>query len=203
MKPAILASAILLAMPAAASAVIVNIDATHGFTYVPGGGSDPAPVPGEQIAFIGMPPTVSLAAGTYTITNATGKPGADPNLSAWCYNIYTQSWTWGFVIATSGGTVIDYESAGNGGSSQASVASQSAVQNFSSTLTLATPTVIAFTLRDYYVPDNAGGIALDIEPQSVVVPVPEPATWAMMLAGFGGLGAALRWRRTSLSAVTG
>jgi PEP-CTERM motif len=27
--------------------------------------------------------------------------------------------------------------------------------------------------------------------------VPEPATWAMMLAGFGGLGAAMRRRRVA------
>ena len=30
---------------------------------------------------------------------------------------------------------------------------------------------------------------------AIVTPVPEPATWAMMLAGFGGLGALLRRRR--------
>ena len=32
--------------------------------------------------------------------------------------------------------------------------------------------------------------------------VPEPATWAMMLAGIGGLGALLRRRRTSLALAT-
>jgi len=30
------------------------------------------------------------------------------------------------------------------------------------------------------------------------VPVPEPATWAMMIVGFGGVGAILRRRRTAL-----
>ena len=29
--------------------------------------------------------------------------------------------------------------------------------------------------------------------------VPEPATWALMLAGFAGLGAALRGRRKALT----
>jgi len=33
------------------------------------------------------------------------------------------------------------------------------------------------------------------------VPVPEPATWAMMIMGFGGVGAMLRRRRQVLSAV--
>ncbi|MFI4966828.1 MAG: PEPxxWA-CTERM sorting domain-containing protein [Caulobacterales bacterium] len=32
-------------------------------------------------------------------------------------------------------------------------------------------------------------------------PVPEPATWAMMLVGFGGLGAMMRRRRTQAAAV--
>jgi hypothetical protein len=39
---------------------------------------------------------------------------------------------------------------------------------------------------------NSGGVSLDI---SRVAVVPEPATWAMMIAGFGFAGAALRGRR--------
>ena len=35
----------------------------------------------------------------------------------------------------------------------------------------------------------------------VTTAVPEPATWAMMLAGFGGLGAAMRARRRSATAT--
>ena len=31
--------------------------------------------------------------------------------------------------------------------------------------------------------------------------VPEPATWAMMLLGFGGLGATMRQRRKSIAAT--
>jgi hypothetical protein len=33
------------------------------------------------------------------------------------------------------------------------------------------------------------------------VGVPEPATWALMLAGFGGLGAAMRARRKTAAAI--
>lgn len=32
-------------------------------------------------------------------------------------------------------------------------------------------------------------------PDAITPAVPEPATWAMMLVGFGALGASLRWRR--------
>lgn len=177
-----------------ASAAIVNLGANLGFTYN-GGGSDPAPVAGEHLNFIGPVPTLALAAGTYTITNATGLPGANPNYTAWSYNLYTSSWTWAFVIATAAGSAIGFEKAGDG-NSQSAVAALASVQNFSTNFTLAAPTVVAFTLRDYYVPDNGGGIALDVEPAAGAVP--EPATWAMMLGGFGTIGAAVRRRRISV-----
>jgi hypothetical protein len=35
-----------------------------------------------------------------------------------------------------------------------------------------------------------------------VTPVPEPGTWALMIAGFGGIGAALRRRRTQVAVAT-
>ena len=41
---------------------------------------------------------------------------------------------------------------------------------------------------------NAGGSIVGSE-ASVVAPVPEPATWAMMLLGFGAVGGAARYRR--------
>ena len=31
---------------------------------------------------------------------------------------------------------------------------------------------------------------------SAIAPVPEPATWAMLIAGFGGVGALMRRRRS-------
>jgi hypothetical protein len=44
--------------------------------------------------------------------------------------------------------------------------------------------------------DVMGDIDANVAPASVgTVSVPEPAMWALMLAGFGGLGAALRMRR--------
>ena len=45
---------------------------------------------------------------------------------------------------------------------------------------------------------NLGGydVGLDNVSLSEARPVPEPATWAMMLLGLGGLGMVLRSRRT-------
>jgi hypothetical protein len=55
--------------------------------------------------------------------------------------------------------------------------------------TLADPTSIVAASEGYF------------GPNLLVTPVPEPATWAMMLVGFGGMGAAMRGRRKSACAA--
>ena len=45
--------------------------------------------------------------------------------------------------------------------------------------------------------DNGTRLPASDGPQEAILPVPEPATWAMMIAGFGIAGAALRTRRTA------
>ena len=69
--------------------------------------------------------------------------------------------------------------------------SSTTVAGYTDTLTLASTTKLDFFIIDYYLPDNAGGVALNITPLSTV---PEPATWAMTLLGFAGLGLATRRR---------
>jgi hypothetical protein len=46
---------------------------------------------------------------------------------------------------------------------------------------------------DTFTPDNANSIDV------TVTQVPEPATWALMIAGFSLAGAALRRRRTAVA----
>jgi hypothetical protein len=60
---------------------------------------------------------------------------------------------------------------------------------FSTAFSLATATTLDFTLRDYYVPDNAGGISLLVSP---VAAVPEPASVVLLALGLG-----LLWVRGS------
>lgn len=161
-----------------ASAQIINIDSSHGFTY-DGGGSDPAPLPGQHINPIGAPLELVLPAGSYVISNADGLPGAE--YSAWSYNVSASSWAWAFVMAdASTQNVILYGEAGRGSSAE-QVANQPEVQGFSLSFNLPETSAVLFTLRDYFVADNAGGISLSIDP---VATVPLPAAAWMFLIGF-------------------
>ncbi len=60
---------------------------------------------------------------------------------------------------------------------------------YSLNFSLAAPGTVKFYLYDSARADNRGGVSLS------VAAVPEPATWAMLIAGFGLVGATLRRRR--------
>jgi hypothetical protein len=65
----------------------------------------------------------------------------------------------------------------------------------STRFTLTAPTSLNFVIQDSYYPDNRGGVSIALSA------VPEPSTWAMMLVGFGGLGAAMRGARRRQTAI--
>jgi hypothetical protein len=74
------------------------------------------------------------------------------------------------------------------------VAALPEVQNFKYNFSLPTTATLDFTLRDYYVLDNGGGISLKI---SQIAVVPEPVTGTLMVAGLGVVGLCARRRRRS------
>lgn len=170
-------------------ATVINIDATlYGYLFP----TDPAPVTGQIISPFstsGHLNQITLSAGTYAVTNAIGLPGADPDLTATRFNS-GENWAWNFIIANdSDKSVILYGEAGGIASSKSGIANQLSVQNFSSTFHLSTTTTLDFMIRDYYLADNAGGVALNI------TAVPEPKTSSMLAAGLGLLGFMVHRRR--------
>jgi hypothetical protein len=178
---------------------IVNIDATlYGYQFP----TDPAPVPGQLISPFSLAPggalnQLTLSAGTYAISNATGLDGADPNFTGWRFNS-AANWVWSVVIADDAtDKVVFYADRGGVQTSQATIASDPGVQSFHDTFTILSTTTLDFMIRDYFLPDNAGGVAVIIQSSAV----PEPSTLAILASGALVL-LVYKWRRSPSSART-
>ena len=186
----------LLLTASCASAAIVNIDAqtSNGTSLL-------------------------LAAGTYDVTFVgTSTPGAV--YDAWNpYGAVAGQYTDRFAIgfgANYTSNFIQYENGDSSGNAptydtaadalaayQASEANGS-IYGFTDdttpgtlattpiSFTLNAPTTVGFFVRDSYYGDHFGGVSLDL---TATGGVPEPATWTLLLIGFGGLGAATRGAR--------
>ena len=138
------------------------------------------------------PTQLTLAAGTYTITNGSLLAGADPKYSAWRFN-GGDNWVWAFEMMdhATGNLLVQGCCGDFVYNTQAGAANQAFAQTYSTTFTLAATTTLDFITEDYYPYDNAGGVTLDIE-RSGASAVPEPQSLALMLAGLGALVAARR-----------
>jgi hypothetical protein len=136
---------------------------------------------------------LTLAPGTYTVTDGAGLPGSNPAFSAWRVNGGPQ-WTWSFLAiddATLKVVIFGCCSTVPGApptyfSTQAAAAAQPFAQTFSASFTLASATTLDFVTEDYFPADNAGGMALS------VAAVPEPQAWALLALGLAGIGSRLR-----------
>ncbi len=184
--------ALVLAAPAVAPAgVVVNIDARlYGYAE-----SATIPAVGEAVTpvfdGVGDPYTLDLTAGTYNVTNASGRPNA--LFDAFRFNVSTgESWVWNFLItnASDGNKAVLFGEGSGLGATAADVAAQSAVQDYTGYFTLAADATLRFMIRDYYLGDNAGGVSLLIEEVGQIGPVAVPEPTGLVLLGAGSLLAA-------------
>ena len=191
-----LVTAALIATPAITSAAIVNVSASVtgcDFNHCSGG----HPGPGVVVDSILNPAQITLGPGSYTITNGSGKVGANPDYTAWNFNDAGANWLWAFVAIDDGSRTVLLDSLPDAGitvvATQAAAAAEAAAKNYVGHVTLIKQRTIDFVTEDYYPYDNLGGVALEITRDTPAVP--EPATWALFLAGFVAIGYRLRGRR--------
>ena len=200
---AIAAALVLAGASAAQAADTVNINAQTN-----GGGS-------------GNPVTWTGGAGEYTITAIGTADGgqfdawSSPNVG--CIEVCTPQWHWNFSAIAQGDDTLHFVGIGNGFATAgaALTAAQTAAAWNSGTFALPNgpfvpgmqPTPFTFTLDglttllftisdgDNNYANNAGGVSFRI-----AAAVPEPATWAMLIGGFGMIGLAMRRRRALAAA---
>ncbi len=193
---------------APAHATIVNISGTQNGEQTGGGGCDAC-----EGALIN-PVQVTFAAGTYSINDAySATTGLETGAvyDAWNFeagNGDAWAWHWKALLddGHDGATITPSNYASyilldvdplypqDAFTSEAAAAAFGAATP-ASTLTFSTTTTVDFVVDDYYLPDNAGGVSLDIEnTSSPVSPVPEPAAWTLMLLGVAAIGGSVRRR---------
>ncbi len=187
---AFLLAAASIAVAAPSSAAIVNLD-----------GMANASLDGSNAV------SLALGTGTYKITftkdaftafsRFSGQSGCDAN-GGNCAQGFENSARY----TIGGSTFLLGDGAGSGGIGPVSGGAyyDTAARSFanagkySALFTLTAPTSVGFFLFDDNLGDNRGGVSLS------VAGVPEPASWALMIGGFGLVGAATRRRRTLAAA---
>lgn len=197
MKSILALAAILTLAPGVSSAsAIINISGSDTGCMTCNG--NPHPVAGDTVGALINPVLATFAAGTYSVTNGVGQAGATPAFDAWNFNDSSgNNWIWSFIIVDPATHKVVLDSLPDPAAfvgSHASVAAASYALNYVGSFTLSTPTQLAFITEDYIPSDNLGGVSLSISSVSAGA-APEPATWAMMIGGFGVAGASLRRRR--------
>jgi hypothetical protein len=136
--------------------------------------------------------TIPNKVGFDTTTNSAGTVSPFFDFS----NDQTGSYRFSLITSTKGATVT-LEQLLNGGTLVDPITEITGTGN---SLTLDTGTLMAgATYRFLYTFGAGDGGGTVSGNASFVQAVPEPATWAMMLVGFGGIGVAMRRRRRGIA----
>ncbi|MBC7522568.1 MAG: PEPxxWA-CTERM sorting domain-containing protein [Sandarakinorhabdus sp.] len=205
LRTALLAAVMIAAPASAASNLIVNggfentgFGGTGSYYNLGNSGADHA-VPGDFGFAVTLNDVDLIANGVYAPFLATG--GAY-NLDLNGYNTGAIGQTFATQLGRAYRVSIDYSQNGGGksavvnvnGSGIGTLIGSGSWQNFTTTFAgTGAPTVFDITS----IVGSSGGITLD---NISVSDVPEPATWAMMLTGFGMLGFAMRKRQKTVAA---
>ncbi len=183
----------------AAQAAIVNISASGaGSTYVFGTGSwviewIGTADGGAYDGWNGACPTGNCASGWRENFTAITDPGPNPDLQSYGLPTAYTSALAALAAYRAAPTINRQELTWNGAiyvpAGPVEVISQPFI------VSLNAPLTVLFVAGDAVRGDNFGGVSLRISA------APEPGTWALMLMGFGGAGAALRSRRRTAHAA--
>ena len=128
---------------------------------------------------------VTFEAGSYAVTPvaAGAIPGA--RYTAYFFGSAAGVWGTGYGIALSKDSIKYYYDSPSGYTTEAEAFAHAVSASFS----LASRQTVYFGVLDSYYGDNSGGVSLSI------TAVPEPETYAMLLAGLGLMGAIARRRK--------
>jgi hypothetical protein len=135
--------------------------------------------------------------GTYAAN--LGPVGSPGTLSQWLNTVAGASYNVSFWLANDGGTPNSFQASFGSDPILLSLSNSGGFSyfDFSFTATGSSPTLLSFT----YQQNPAYWHLDDVSVQGPVGGVPEPATWAMMLLGFGAMGISLRRRARSKPAI--
>lgn len=196
-----------LALAAAGLLGLYAMPAQAATTIVPVSGTANASLDGSNAVI------TRLIAGTYTFkfvdadsflafSRFSGSSGCDAS-GALCTTGFENS----VRIALPNGTLLfgDGNASGGlgpqatGGYYNTAEQSFAASSKYTGTFTLVADADVGLYLYDDFLGDNRGGVSVAFNRADAAGAVPEPATWAMMILGFGMVGYGLRRRKAQVS----
>jgi hypothetical protein len=190
-------AAIVLGAASAAQATIINISATGGPTAVTFGPGD------YRVEWIGVAdggafnawnpscPTGDCVGGWRDVFRASTDPGPNPDLSVFSLPGPAFASALGSLAAFEAAPLVINSTLTWNGSVYTDTNDQLVPQPLFAHLDV--QRTITFSAGDAIRADNFGGVSLRF------TAVPEPATWAIMVLGFGGAGLMLRTRRRAVA----